>query len=75
MTIQLSQKLKPELAGVVEYGYSSPKAFVEDAIRHRFLELRKKEFLSKTKRVREAMKRKGISEKDILKDFEKMRSS
>jgi metal-responsive CopG/Arc/MetJ family transcriptional regulator len=75
MTIQLSQKLKRELAGVIEYGYRSPKAFVEDAIRHRIFELRKEGFLTKTKRVRAAMKRKGISESGILKDFEKTRSS
>lgn len=75
MTIQLSSKTKRDLASVKEYGYSSPKAFVEDAIRHRIFELRKGEFLAKTKKILETLKRKGVSEKDILKDFNKMRRS
>jgi len=72
MTIQLSPKLKRELAEVSEYGYSSQEAFVEDAIRHRFFELRKEKFLDKAKKIREVLKRDGISEKKILKDFDKI---
>ena len=75
MTFQLPQKLKRELAGVIEYGYSSPKSFVEDAILHRIFELRKEGFSTTTKSIRKVMKRKGISESGILKDFEKKRSS
>lgn len=73
MTIQLSPKTKRDLASVKEYGYSSPKAFVEDAIRHRIFELRKEKYLTKTRKVRGAIKRKGVSEKEIAKDFDATR--
>lgn len=75
MTIQLSPQSKKELTRVREYGYDSPKTFVEDAIRHRIFALRKEGYLAKTKKIREVMKRRGVSEKKITKDFEEARHS
>lgn len=73
MTIQLSPRSKRELVGIRKYGYSSPRAFVEDAIRHRVFELQKEDYFSKAKKIRGTMKRKGILEKQILEDFEETR--
>ena len=72
MDIVLSPKIKKEIPFLLrEYGYKSKKDFIEDALRHRILELKKIEFLSRVKKIQKAMKEKGIKEEYILKDFEK----
>jgi len=43
---------------------------IEDALRHRILALKKTEFLARTGKIREIMKKKGITEREILRDFE-----
>lgn len=69
---KLLEKIKKELPGVIkEYGYKSKKEFIEDALLHRVLELKKMEFLFQVKKIREAMKKKGVTEEEILEDFEK----
>ena len=63
---------KKELKTVIkDYGYKSERDFIEDALLHRILELKKIEFLTCAKEVKDKMNRKKITEKDILKDFEK----
>ncbi|OQX00852.1 hypothetical protein BWK69_00630 [Candidatus Parcubacteria bacterium A4] len=72
MELKLSSKIKKETLGVwKDFGYSDLKEFVEDALRHRILELKKGEFLAKVVKIKERMEEKGMSEKEILKDFEK----
>ena len=74
MEVKVSPKLKEEISGLLkEYGYESEKDFIEDALRHWVLELKKMDFLTKVSEIRERMKRKGLREKDILRDFEKFR--
>lgn len=71
MEIKLSPKIKKEIpVSIREYGYKSKRDFIEDALRHRILELRKFELLSRVKEIQKAMKKKKIKEEDILKDFE-----
>lgn len=72
MEIKLSPKIEQEiLVPIREYGYQGKKDFIEDAVRRRILELREIEFLSKTKGIQDRMTKKGITEKEILEDFEK----
>lgn len=75
MTIQLSPTSKRELARVEKYGYTSPSVFVEDAIRHRVFELQKEDYAAKVKKIRRTMKQRGLSEKQVLEDFEEARHS
>lgn len=72
MVITLSPKIKKEVFDLLEkYGYESEKDFVEDALRRRILELKKSDFLSRVKKIREKMLRKGLRKKSILEDFDK----
>ncbi len=72
MIVELSSKTKKAvLEAMKEYGYKSDKEFIEDALRHRILSLKKAEFLKGTKAVRKKLEEKGLSEKDILRDFDK----
>ncbi len=42
MTVTLSKELEKEISSVVKkYGYESEKSFIEDALRHRILILKK----------------------------------
>lgn len=73
MEIELSPKIQKEIpVSMREYGYESKKEFIEDALCHWVLELKKFEFLSGVGKIKETMKKKGIKEEDILKDFEKL---
>ncbi len=75
MVVTVSKTLEKEISSAVkEYGYTSEKSFVEDALKHRLLLLKKNKFLAGARTVREALDEKRISEKDILKDFEVSRS-
>lgn len=75
MTVKLSKELEKEVSSAAkEHGYNSEKSFIEDTLKHRILLLKKDKFLAGAKRVRDALKKKGLSEKDILKDFELFRA-
>jgi len=56
-----------------DFGYKSEKEFIKDAILHRILELKKFDFLMRTEKIKKAMRKKGITEKEILRDFERFR--
>lgn len=71
MEIRLSPTIKREVSSALrKYGYGSERDFVEDALRHRILELKKRDFLAETRKLKEALGKRGLSEKDILKDFD-----
>lgn len=66
MTITLPETLEKEVASAVKaHGYASEESFIEDALKHRLLLLKKDTFLAGARTVREAMERKGLTEKDI----------
>lgn len=72
MDVKLSPKVKREVSTTIkDYGYGSEKEFIEDALWHRILELKRAEFLAKVKKIREKIRKKGLSEKEILEDFDK----
>lgn len=71
MTVELSPEVEKEVFGTIkDFGYKTEKEFVEDALRRRILELKKSEFLSKIKEIKEKIKEKGTGEEEILKDFD-----
>lgn len=47
-------------------GYESEKEFVKEAVEDKILELKKKAFFEISDRVKDALIKKGISEKEIL---------
>lgn len=72
MEVELSPQTKREMFDVLEkYGYKSEREFIEDALRHRILELKRAEFLRGVEKVRERLTKKGLKEENILKDFDK----
>ena len=72
MEVKLLPKTRREVSNTVkEYGYEGEEEFIEDALWHRILDLKKAEFLLKTKAVLGRMKKRGLTEKDVLKDFDK----
>lgn len=75
MTVRLSTQLQKAISPwIKEYGYDTAQDFVEDAIQHRLLELKKGQFLEHTKTVKKALHKQKLTEADILKDFAKNRS-
>jgi ribosomal protein S8 len=76
MEVKISSKMKEEILDFLkDFGYKSEKEFIEDAILHRILELKKFDFLMRTEKIKKAMRKKGITEKEILRDFERFRHS
>lgn len=71
MVVKLSEQIEREVFDTIkDFGYKTEKEFIEDALRRRILELKKSEFLSKIKEIKEKIKEKGTAEKEILKDFD-----
>ncbi|PIY91083.1 MAG: hypothetical protein COY72_00045 [Candidatus Nealsonbacteria bacterium CG_4_10_14_0_8_um_filter_35_10] len=72
MEIKLSPKIKREVFETLrKYGYESKKDFIEDAVARRILELKKADFLLKVKEIRERMKKRKMTEEEILRDFDR----
>ena len=71
MKIDLPVKIKREISGTVkDYGYRSERDSIRDALQSRLLELKKAKFLAKTAEIRRKIKERGLTEEEILKDFE-----
>ncbi len=47
-------------------GYESEEEFIKEAVEEKIIELKKKAFFEISDKVKEALVKKGISEKDIL---------
>lgn len=72
MVIKLSPKIEKEVSITIkDYGYRDEREFIEDALRHRILELKKDDFLKKVRKIKAKMKERGISEEEILEDFDR----
>lgn len=71
MEVKLSPRIKKEVFDILgKYGYESEKDFIEDALKRRILELKKTDFLLKVKEIKKGMRKKKITEEEILRDFE-----
>jgi len=68
MTIEVESR-KTFRIFIESFGYKNEKEFIEEAVRDKILELKKKSFFEISDKVKEALIKKGISEKDILEAF------
>ncbi len=74
-TAQIPSDLTSEVNFIVqEFGFQNKEEFVQEAIRDKVLELRKLRFFSVTDTLAANLKKKNISEQEILKHFETVRS-
>ncbi len=58
-----------------EFGFSNDTEFIRSALRDKIIELKKLLFIQISTRFGKALKSKGISEADLLSDFEKWRKN
>jgi hypothetical protein len=72
--IIFSEKTEKDMRMIVdEFGFDSEEEFVEEAVAEKILELKERIFFSISDQVRTALKSKGITAKQILKEFEEVR--
>ena len=75
-TIAISDELVYQAKLVAaRVGYSTPESLIEEAIRQKLVQLQAEESQQLTRRIRNKMQEKGISEETILADFERFRHS
>lgn len=58
-----------------EFGFSNDTEFIRSALRDKIIELKKLLFMQISTRVGKGLKSKGITEADLLSDFEKWRKN
>lgn len=74
MEIALPVKTKKEISTAVkEFDYKTDDEFIRDAIEHRILALKKARFFEISDKIRVGLRKRGVTEEEILKDFEKFR--
>ncbi|MGC1122400.1 MAG: hypothetical protein WBA22_15010 [Candidatus Methanofastidiosia archaeon] len=72
--IIFSEKTEKDIRMIVdEFGFDSEEEFVEEAVAEKILELKERIFFSISDQVGTALKSKGITAKQILKEFEEVR--
>lgn len=52
-----------------EFGYSTKKEFVEEAVEEKLRELKKLQFFSISEKIRKGLEKKGLKPEDILKEI------
>ncbi|MEW6006698.1 MAG: hypothetical protein AB1595_00865 [bacterium] len=56
-----------------QFGFRDEREFIEDAVREKLLQLKKRLFVSVTDEIRMGLEKKGISLDEVLEDFERQR--
>ena len=75
-TITISDALARQAKlAAVRAAYSTPESLIEEAVEQRLLQLQAEESQTLTQRIRSKMQEKGITEAEILSDFEQFRQS
>ncbi|MFH1275664.1 MAG: ribbon-helix-helix domain-containing protein [Candidatus Woesearchaeota archaeon] len=73
-TIKISEEILPQVDSIVkEFGFETKEEFIQEAIRDKILEIRKKVFFEGTDKISENLRKQGISEKEILDDFNRFK--
>ena len=71
-TVNLSKELGLQVDDIVkELGFGNKEEFFQEAIKDKVLELQKKLFFQGSNQVAVQLKKKGITEQEILQDFER----
>ena len=74
MEIHIDKKLAPELQHIVTtLKFKNVEEFINKAIRDKILEIKRKRFLEISDQIADALEEQGITEQEILNDFEKKR--
>ena len=69
-TIKISEELQPKINQIIsDFGFSSQEEFIQGAIKDKILELQKKAFVQGSDKIAKKLNEKGITEKEILEDF------
>jgi molybdopterin-biosynthesis enzyme MoeA-like protein len=75
-TVQISDELLYQAQQfAVSVGYPTPDSLIEEATRQMIKKLKADEFQRRTQQICTQMKQQGISEAEILADFEQFRQS
>lgn len=73
--IKFSEKTEKDIKMIVnEFGFDSEEEFVEEAVTEKILELKKQIFFNITDQIGAALRSKGITVKQMLKEFEEVRN-
>ena len=72
--IKFSEKTEKDIKMVIdEFGFDSENEFVEEAVSEKILELKKQIFFNITDQIATSLRSKGVSAKQILDEFERVR--
>ena len=75
-TILLSDSLSKEINKVArEFGYMEEKQFIEDMLKEKILEYKRQMFMKGVANIRRKLAEKGLTEDEIIADFERFRHS
>ncbi len=75
-TITLSDSLAKEIHEVArEFGYTEEKQFIEDMLKEKVLEYKRQLFMKGAADVQRKLAVKGVTEDEIIADFERFRHS
>jgi metal-responsive CopG/Arc/MetJ family transcriptional regulator len=75
-TILLSDSLSKEINKVArEFGYMEEKQFIEDMLKEKILEYKRQMFMKGVANIRRKLAVKGLTEDEIIADFERFRHS
>lgn len=66
----ISSKIKKEVAQIAkEFGFSSEKEFISEAVKEKILELKKMRFFVISEKIRKGLLKKGIEPEKLLREF------
>jgi hypothetical protein len=75
-TILLSDSLSKEINKVArEFGYMEEKQFIEDMLKEKISEYKRQMFMKGVANIRRKLAVKGLTEDEIIADFERFRHS
>ena len=75
-TILLSDSLSKEINKIArEFGYMEEKQFIEDMLKEKILEYKRQMFMNGVANIRRKLAVKGLTEDEIIADFERFRHS
>jgi hypothetical protein len=75
-TIILSDSLAKEIYKIAqEFGYTEEKQFIEDLLKEKVLEYKKRLFMKGVADIQRKLVVKGVKEDEIIADFERFRHS
>jgi AraC-like DNA-binding protein len=66
----LTSQTKKEIQEIIrEFGFSSEKEFVSQAVKEKLMELKKLRFFLISEKIRKGLEKKGIKPEELLKKF------